>query len=110
VAFRIHPLTDLDVDTMIADVRSSPLLYGFRGSPPADVDALKEAILRLSSLIEHFPEIAEMDLNPVMVLPAGGGIRVVDARIRVQPSRGVWIPSRKDIPGSMIRPGSRRNA
>jgi acetyl coenzyme A synthetase (ADP forming)-like protein len=110
VAFRIHPLTDLDVGTMIADVRSSPLLYGFRGSPPADVEALKEAILRLSSLVEHFPEIAELDLNPVMVLPAGGGIRVVDARIRVRPSHGVWIPSRKDIPGSMIRAGSRRNA
>ena len=98
VAFRIHPLTDLDADEMIAEVKSARLLDGYRGGDPGDVAAVRDAVLRVSALIEQVPEIAEMDLNPVKVLPPGDGIRVVDARIRVRPMPGPWLPSRKDVP------------
>ena len=59
-----------------------PLLDGFRGAPKADVAALEEIILRVGTLADHHPAIAEMDCNPVAVLPSGAVI--VDARVRVQ--------------------------
>jgi acyl-CoA synthetase (NDP forming) len=104
VAFRIHPLTDLDADEMIAEVKSARLLEGYRGADPGDVPAVKETLLRLSALIEQVPEIVEMDLNPVKVLPPGEGVRIVDARIRVRPMSGPWTPTRKDVPAVASRP------
>ena len=82
VAFRIHPLTDLDVEDMLGEVRWSKLLAGFRGTPPSDVAALKDVLERLSALITICPEIRELDINPVKVLPQGAA--AVDARIRVE--------------------------
>jgi hypothetical protein len=54
-----------------------------RRRPPADVDALRDLVLRVSRLAETLPEIAELDLNPVIALSPGNGCRIVDARIRV---------------------------
>ena len=102
VAFRINPLTDLDVRSMIADVRTAKLLEGYRGSEPGDIPALEELLLRLSVLIDNLPEIAEMDLNPVKVLTPGNGVIVVDARIRVRKVEGAMLPSRKDVPGRLL--------
>jgi len=82
VAFRIHPLNDVDVEDMIDEVRWSRLLQGFRGAPPCDVDALKDVILRLSELLRLCPEIRDLDINPLKVLPRGA--IAVDARIRVE--------------------------
>jgi acetyl coenzyme A synthetase (ADP forming)-like protein len=82
VSFRIHPLTDLDVDDMVSEVRCSQLLRGYRGAKPADVAALREIVLRVSSLLTICPEIAELDINPVKVLEKGAV--VVDARVRVE--------------------------
>jgi acetate---CoA ligase (ADP-forming) len=82
VAFRIHPLTDVDARDMISDVRWSKMLDGFRGAPPSDTAALREIILRLSELVSICPEIRELDINPLKVL-AQGAI-VVDARVRVE--------------------------
>ena len=59
------------------------LLQGYRGRPAADVEALREVVLRVSRLAEAVPEISELDLNPVMALAAGNGCRIVDARIKV---------------------------
>jgi acyl-CoA synthetase (NDP forming) len=84
VAFRIQPLTDADAAEMIQDVKSAPLLAGYRGAPAADVAGVAEALLRVSAMIEDLPEIVEMDLNPVKVGPPGAGTTVVDARIRVR--------------------------
>jgi acyl-CoA synthetase (NDP forming) len=92
VAFRIHPLTDVDVDEMIGQVRSSKLLDGYRGGEPGDVAAVKDALLRVSTLVEDFPEIVEMDLNPVKVARPGEGLSVVDARIRIERVPHIWIP------------------
>jgi acyl-CoA synthetase (NDP forming) len=89
VAFRVAPLTDRDAREMTDDIRGSSLLAGYRGHPAADVDALREALLRVSRLVEAVPEIREMDLNPTFALPPGSGIRVADARIRVaRPGEG----------------------
>ncbi len=85
VAFRIHPLTDVDAAEMVRDVRSAPLLDGYRGSPAADIPAVEETLLRVSAMIEDLPEVVEMDLNPVKVGPPGAGVSIVDARIRVRP-------------------------
>jgi acetyl coenzyme A synthetase (ADP forming)-like protein len=83
VRFRIHPLTDLDARDLVEGLRASRLLKGFRGSAPADAEALHESILRLSALLDICPEIQEIDLNPLKVLEKG--VSAVDARIRVEP-------------------------
>ena len=60
-------------------------MRGFRGAPPADEGALVDLLHRLSALAEDLPEVAELDLNPVVALPHG--CVAVDARIRIQPTR-----------------------
>ncbi|HTO76749.1 MAG TPA: GNAT family N-acetyltransferase [Thermoanaerobaculia bacterium] len=81
VAFRLAPLTDADATAMLEQVRGTARLRGFRGATPADETALKQLILRVSALIDACPQIREMDLNPVLVLPKGAV--AVDARVRV---------------------------
>jgi len=83
VHFRIAPLTDRDVDELLHEIRGFPLLEGYRGRPPADVEAVREILLRVSRLAQEIPEILELDLNPVMALSAGQGCRIVDARVKV---------------------------
>lgn len=68
---------------MIDQVRYSKLLRGFRGAPPADIAALREAILRVSLLLQLCPEIRELDVNPLKVMEHG--VVAVDARVRVAP-------------------------
>jgi acetyl coenzyme A synthetase (ADP forming)-like protein len=87
-SFRLHPLTASDAGEMIDELRGARLLRGYRGAPPADEAALRDVLLRISSLIELAPEIQELDLNPVIV-KASGAV-VADARIRLdghQPPR-----------------------
>jgi acyl-CoA synthetase (NDP forming) len=81
VQVRIQPLTDVDARDMVRSIKGYPLLQGWRGSPPADVAALEELLLRVSALAGELPEVAEMDLNPVRVLSPGEGAVVVDARM-----------------------------
>jgi acetyl coenzyme A synthetase (ADP forming)-like protein len=83
VRFRIAPLTDVDADELLREIRGFPLLQGYRGQPAADVEALRDLLLRVSRLADEVPEILELDLNPVIALPAGQGCRIVDARIKV---------------------------
>lgn len=83
VSFRVTPLTDRDAAEMVRSIRAYRLLEGHRGHPPADVEALQDALLRLSRLVEEIPEISEIDMNPVLALEPGQGCRIVDARIRV---------------------------
>ena len=85
VAIRVAPLTDRDADEMVHELATFPLLDGFRGAPRKDVPALTDVILRVGTLADAHPEIAEMDLNPVMVLPHG--VVVVDARVKVRPAQ-----------------------
>jgi acetate---CoA ligase (ADP-forming) len=83
VQFRVAPLTDRDATELLHGIRGLPLLKGYRGHPPADLDTLRELLLRVSRLAVEVPEIVELDLNPVIALPPGRGCRIVDARIRV---------------------------
>jgi acetyl coenzyme A synthetase (ADP forming)-like protein len=84
VRFRIAPLTDRDADELLHEIRGLPLLQGYRGHPPADLDALRELLLRVSRLAVDVPEIVELDLNPVMAMSPGHGCRIVDARVKVR--------------------------
>jgi len=83
VCFRVTPLTEQDAAEMVRGIRGYRLLEGYRGHPPADVDAIKEILLRVSRMVEDIPEIRELDLNPIFALPPGKGCSVVDARIRI---------------------------
>ena len=66
---------------MIQAVRGYPLLTGFRGSKPVDMEILKEILLRLSQLVGDFPEIEEFDINPFFAAPERAQCKAVDARI-----------------------------
>jgi len=81
VAFRIAPITRADAEGMIGEIRSIALLRGARGEEPADLAAVTDALLRLSQLVTDFPEIVEMDINPLKVFPEGQGVVALDARL-----------------------------
>jgi acyl-CoA synthetase (NDP forming) len=80
---RILPLTDVDAHDVVRSLRGSPLLFGYRGRPEVDVDALEDLLLRVGRLAEDVPEVAEMDLNPVVVTASGAV--AVDVKVRVAP-------------------------
>lgn len=81
VAFRVAPLRYHDAVEMLEESQVAQFLSGFRGGEVSDVDALIDALLRLSRLAADFPEIAEIDINPLKVFASGSGCRAVDARI-----------------------------
>jgi acetate---CoA ligase (ADP-forming) len=79
--FRLAPLTDFDAQELVSTGKAGRLVAGFRGAPPADESALVDLLLRLAQLADDLPEVAELDLNPVLALP--DGCLAVDARVRV---------------------------
>jgi acyl-CoA synthetase (NDP forming)/ribosomal protein S18 acetylase RimI-like enzyme len=82
-ATRLTPLTGTDADHLIGSIRSARLLLGHRGTPAADLGALRELLLRVSRLADDLPEITDLDLNPVIARPDGAF--AVDARVKVAP-------------------------
>jgi acyl-CoA synthetase (NDP forming) len=84
VALRLHPLTDLDAKELVGSIKMARLFEGYRGSPPSDIQAIEDLLLRLSALVEDVPQIAELDFNPVKVMPRGEGYWVVDARVMLR--------------------------
>lgn len=80
-ASRLYPVTDQDANEMVSSLKGVRLLRGFRGNVPADEDAFRDAILRISALVGICPEIQELDVNPLAVLP--GGVSALDVRVRV---------------------------
>jgi acetyltransferase len=83
VSFRVAPMTRLDAMDMIHEIRSYPLLAGVRGEKTADIQAIVACLQRLSQLVTDFPQIAELDINPLMVGEAGKGAVAVDCRMRI---------------------------
>jgi len=79
VAFRIAPITEEDAPQMITEIKAYPILQGYRGQPPADINALTKILVNTSRLVMDHQEIKELDLNPVMVYEKGA--KTVDARI-----------------------------
>ncbi|MCC6927795.1 MAG: acetate--CoA ligase family protein [Gemmatimonadaceae bacterium] len=82
VVFRVAPVDDAQALDMVRGIRAARVLQGMRGAPPADEAALVEAIVRLGQLAADFPEIEELDVNPLLALPQGAV--AVDARVQLQ--------------------------
>jgi acyl-CoA synthetase (NDP forming) len=82
VALRRCPITRSEAQAMIAEVKGARLLQGFRGRPAADLEALEDILVRVSYLAMHLEgHLAELDINPLMVLPSGQGVKAVDALV-----------------------------
>jgi acetyl-CoA synthetase (ADP-forming) len=79
VTFRIAPITEEDAREMITEVKAYPILKGYRGQPPADIEAIVRILLNTSRLVMEHQEIKELDLNPIIVYEKGA--KTVDARI-----------------------------
>ncbi|HET7853973.1 MAG TPA: acetate--CoA ligase family protein [Candidatus Methylomirabilis sp.] len=79
VSFRLVPLTEPDAVAMIREIKAFPILQGIRGGRSADLTALADLLLTVSRMGQENPEIAEMDLNPIIVYEKG--LSVVDARV-----------------------------
>jgi len=85
VAFRVAPVGPDEAEAMIREIRAFPLLRGVRGEKPSDLPAIVDALCRLSQLCADFPEILEMDVNPLLVKPEGEGAVAIDARLGLAP-------------------------
>jgi acyl-CoA synthetase (NDP forming) len=86
VAYRAVPLTDVDAHDLVRSPRAAPLLFGHRGADPVDVAALEDLLLRVGRLADDHPEVAALELNPVVVRRSG--VDVLGARLQVAPSIG----------------------
>jgi acetyltransferase len=81
VVFRIAPLSRAGAEEMVREIRSFPLLAGARGEKPSDLKAIADCILRISQMVTDFPQIVELDINPLFAYEEGQGTMAVDARI-----------------------------
>ena len=81
VVFRLAPINGQDAKEMIESIKTIKLLKGVRGEEPSDLEGIEESLQRLSQLVTDFPEIEEFDMNPLLVLEKGKGVRAVDVRI-----------------------------
>ncbi|MCL4416516.1 MAG: acetate--CoA ligase family protein [Actinobacteria bacterium] len=84
VTFRIAPVTESNARDMIEEIKTIKLLKGARGAKPSDIDSIVETILKVSQLVTDFPEIMEMDINPLFVKAEGEGSIAGDVRIRIE--------------------------
>ncbi|MFA5554823.1 MAG: acetate--CoA ligase family protein [Phycisphaerae bacterium] len=81
VTFRLAPMWEISAEIMIQSIKSYKILQGVRGAPPSDIGSIKDCILRLSQMLTEQPQIAELDINPLIVYPEGQGCIVADSRI-----------------------------
>jgi len=81
VTFRVAPFTRLEAEAMLDEIRSKALLEGVRGKPPVDKEAIVDTLLRMGQLVQEFPEIAEFDINPLIVYPRDQGAIAIDMRL-----------------------------
>jgi 4-hydroxybutyryl-CoA synthetase (ADP-forming) len=84
VVFRLAPIDQYEARQMVNSIKTIKLLKGVRGERPSDLEALIDSLQRLSQLVTDFPEIEEFDMNPLMVLEEGRGVRTVDVRISLK--------------------------
>jgi len=81
VSYRVCPISISEAEKMIQSIKSFPLLDGYRGKPKADIESIRNILIKCSKMLMDNPEINELDLNPVIVFEKGKGAMVVDARI-----------------------------
>ncbi len=86
---RVAPISDNEAGELVESLRCAPLLHGYRGAPPVDVDAVEDTLVRLGLLAHTIPEIRELDLNPMIAGP--DRVAAVDARVRVAPAAAAEI-------------------
>jgi acyl-CoA synthetase (NDP forming) len=84
VSFRIAPITITDAKEMIEEIKTIQLLKGVRGEEPSDIESIVDVLLKISQLVTDFPDIIEMDINPLFVKEEGKGSIAGDVRIRIQ--------------------------
>ena len=84
VSFRVAPISEKEAYDMISEIRAFSLLKGLRGEKPVDMDTIAECLLRLSQMVVDFPEITELDINPLSVKARGEGAVAIDARILIK--------------------------
>ncbi|MEM2142257.1 MAG: acetate--CoA ligase family protein, partial [Candidatus Thorarchaeota archaeon] len=83
VSFRLAPMTRTDAIEMIDETKIGTLLKGVRGEPPSDLNAIQDTILKISQLVTDFPEILELDINPLFAYRSGDGVCAVDVKITI---------------------------
>ncbi len=83
VKFKLLPITDIEAEMLVKSIQSYKLLKGIRGNPPVDMKFIEENLLRLSQLIEDFPQFTEIDFNPFVFSPERDKCKILDARMRV---------------------------
>jgi acetyl coenzyme A synthetase (ADP forming)-like protein len=83
VAFRIAPITRREASSMVSEIRAYQLLRGVRGEEPSDINSIIDSLLKMSQMVIDFPEIIEMDINPLMVMANGHGAVAIDSRISI---------------------------
>lgn len=83
-AMQLVPVTDADAHDLVRALRTSPLLFGYRGSERADIDALEDLLMRVGRLADALPEVVELDANPVVV--SATGVVALDLKVRVEPA------------------------
>jgi acetyltransferase len=81
VTFRVAPFSRSEAKEMLNEIRAINLLRGVRGQAPADLEAITDTLLKLSQLVTDFPEIVEMDINPLMAFEEGRGVMGIDMRL-----------------------------
>lgn len=81
VTFRVAPFSVYEAEQMLNEIRAHAIIDGVRGKPPLDKAAIVDTILRISQLVQDFPEIVELDINPLMVYPQGQGAIAIDMRL-----------------------------
>ncbi|MGH9066595.1 MAG: acetate--CoA ligase family protein [Acidimicrobiales bacterium] len=103
ITFRLAPVTEAQAEAMLDDIAAAEVLRGVRGSPAVDRQALAQVVARVSALVSDFPEIGEVDLNPVIAYPdraVAVDTRMVLSTVEAEP----WVrPSRAEILGTMNR-------
>lgn len=96
VTFRLAPITEVEARQMMSEIKSAPLLFGFRGSKPLDVSSAARAILDVGRILHDIPEVGSVDMNPFLIYPHG--CLAVDVRITLDESINMkerGIPSRE---------------
>jgi acetyltransferase len=84
VTFRVAPIDRREAHEMLGEIRAYSLLRGVRGERPSDLEGITDVLVRISQLVSDFPEIVELDINPLLVFPAGQGVLGLDMRLALQ--------------------------
>jgi acetyltransferase len=81
VTFRVAPFSLQEAEEMLSEIRAHAILDGVRGQPPLDKAAIVDTLMRIAQLVQDYPEIVELDINPLVVYPEGQGAIAIDMRL-----------------------------